>query len=65
MPLETRTPWGSSSAVVAEASAPAQEDVNPEDAYLELADPDEGTAVVRQGEEVVTEQPEKVRKKTL
>ncbi|GJT41639.1 hypothetical protein Tco_1295492 [Tanacetum coccineum] len=36
---------GSSSAVVAEVSAPTeegQENVGPEDAYLELADPNEG-----------------------
>ncbi|GKG10704.1 hypothetical protein Tco_0342104, partial [Tanacetum coccineum] len=31
MPLVTRAPWVSSSAAVAEASALAQEDVNPED----------------------------------
>ncbi|GJT64840.1 hypothetical protein Tco_1016320 [Tanacetum coccineum] len=43
-----------------------QEDVVPEDAYLELADPDEGTTAVRQSEEeVVTEQPKKVKKKRL
>ncbi|GJY13403.1 hypothetical protein Tco_0382712 [Tanacetum coccineum] len=43
-----------------------QENVAPEDAYLELADPDEGTTTVRQSdEEVVTEQPKKVKKKIL
>ncbi|GJU55955.1 hypothetical protein Tco_1229669 [Tanacetum coccineum] len=45
---------GSSSAAVAEVSAPTeegQENVAPEDAYLELADLDEGTTAVRQGEE--------------
>ncbi|GJX34233.1 hypothetical protein Tco_0245790 [Tanacetum coccineum] len=60
---------GSSSAAAAEVSAPTeegQEDVAPEEAYLELADPDEGTAAVRQSEEeVVTEQPKKVKKKRL
>ncbi|GJU79927.1 hypothetical protein Tco_1282292 [Tanacetum coccineum] len=36
------------------------------DAYLELADPDEGTAMVRQSEEeVVTEQSKKVKKRRL
>ncbi|GJU28193.1 hypothetical protein Tco_1166814 [Tanacetum coccineum] len=52
-----------------EVSAPTeegQEDVAPEEAYLELADPDEGTTVARQSEEeVVTEQPKKVKKKRL
>ncbi|GJY69270.1 hypothetical protein Tco_0472252 [Tanacetum coccineum] len=43
-----------------------QEDVAEEDAYLELADPDEGTAMVRQSEEeVVTEQSKKVKKRRL
>ncbi|GJZ94447.1 hypothetical protein Tco_0666650 [Tanacetum coccineum] len=60
---------GSSSAAAAEVSAPTeegQEDVAPEEAYLELADPDEGTTAVRQSEEeVVTEQPQKVKKKRL
>ncbi|GKD92326.1 hypothetical protein Tco_1372163 [Tanacetum coccineum] len=50
---------GSSSAAIAEVSASTeegQEDVASEDAYLELADPDEGTTAVRQsGEEIVTE----------
>ncbi|GJX28452.1 hypothetical protein Tco_0236531 [Tanacetum coccineum] len=60
---------GSSSATAAEVSAPTeegQEDVAPEEAYLELADPDEGTTAVRRsGEAVVTEQPKKVKKKRL
>ncbi|GKF60022.1 hypothetical protein Tco_0176808, partial [Tanacetum coccineum] len=43
-----------------------QEDVAEEDAYLELADPDEGTAMVRQSEEeFVTEQSKKVKKRRL
>ncbi|GJR33743.1 hypothetical protein Tco_1209427 [Tanacetum coccineum] len=43
-----------------------QEVVAEEDAYLELADPDEGTAMVRQSEEeVVTEQSKKVKKRRL
>ncbi|GJZ09517.1 hypothetical protein Tco_0543800 [Tanacetum coccineum] len=43
-----------------------QEDVAEEDAYLELADPDEGTAMVRQSEEeVVMEQSKKVKKRRL
>ncbi|GJV76013.1 hypothetical protein Tco_1507597 [Tanacetum coccineum] len=43
-----------------------KEDVAEEDAYLELADPDEGTAMVRQSEEeVVTEQSKKVKKRRL
>ncbi|GJW71670.1 hypothetical protein Tco_0128587 [Tanacetum coccineum] len=69
MSLVTPAAGGSSSAVVAEVSAPTeegQEDVASEDAYLELADPDEGTTAVRQSEEeVVTKQPKKVKKKRL
>ncbi|GJZ90425.1 hypothetical protein Tco_0662352 [Tanacetum coccineum] len=43
-----------------------QENVDPEDAYPELADPDESTTVARQSEEeVVIEQPKKVRKRRL
>ncbi|GJX09644.1 hypothetical protein Tco_0199503 [Tanacetum coccineum] len=43
-----------------------QEDVAEENAYLELADPDESTAMVRQSEEeVVTDQPKKIKKKRL
>ncbi|GJZ12625.1 hypothetical protein Tco_0547855 [Tanacetum coccineum] len=61
--------WVSSSVAAAEVSAPTeegQEGVAPEEAYLELADPDEGTTAVRQSEEeVVTEQPKKVKKKRL
>ncbi|GJT25269.1 reverse transcriptase [Tanacetum coccineum] len=52
-----------------QVSAPAregQEDAAPEDAYLDLANPNESMAAVRQGEEeVVTKQPEKVKKKRL
>ncbi|GKA24417.1 hypothetical protein Tco_0710450 [Tanacetum coccineum] len=63
------TAGGSSSAAAAEIPAPnegGQEDVAEEDAYLELADPDEGTAMVRQSEEeVVTEQSKKVKKRRL
>ncbi|GJR46180.1 gypsy type transposase [Tanacetum coccineum] len=43
-----------------------QESVAEEDAYLELADPGEGTAMVRQSnEEVVTKQPKNIKKKRL
>ncbi|GJY40827.1 hypothetical protein Tco_0428097, partial [Tanacetum coccineum] len=43
-----------------------QEDVAPEEAYLELADPNEDTIMMGQSEEeVVTEQPKKVKKKRL
>ncbi|GJW42760.1 hypothetical protein Tco_0071559 [Tanacetum coccineum] len=43
-----------------------QEDVAEEDAYLELASPDEGTTMVRQSEEeVVTKQSKKVKKRRL
>ncbi|GJS76427.1 hypothetical protein Tco_0726308 [Tanacetum coccineum] len=60
---------GSSSDAAAEVSAlteEGQEDVAPKEAYLELADPDEGTTAVRQSEEeVVMEQPKKVKKKRL
>ncbi|GJS90864.1 hypothetical protein Tco_0773500 [Tanacetum coccineum] len=69
MPLVIPAAGGSSSAAAAEVSAPTaeeQEDVAPEEAYLELADPNEGTTAVRQSEEeVVTEQPKKVKKKRL
>ncbi|GJT73113.1 RNA-directed DNA polymerase, eukaryota, reverse transcriptase zinc-binding domain protein [Tanacetum coccineum] len=69
MPLVIPAAGGSSSAAAAEVAAPTeerQENVAPEEAYLELADPDEGTAAVRQSEEeVVTEQPKKVKKKRL
>ncbi|GKE57549.1 hypothetical protein Tco_1496734, partial [Tanacetum coccineum] len=76
--IKTADPWkfqavevqkGSSSVVVAEVFAlteEGQEDVAPEDAYLEMAEPDEGTTAVRQSEEeVVTEQPKKVKKNRL
>ncbi|GJY92848.1 hypothetical protein Tco_0508630 [Tanacetum coccineum] len=69
MPLVIPAAGGSSSAAAAEVSAPTeegQEDVALEEAYLELADPDEGTTTVRQSEEdVVKEQPKKVKKKRL
>ncbi|GJY96843.1 hypothetical protein Tco_0513753 [Tanacetum coccineum] len=69
MPLVIPAARGSSSVVAAEVSAltgEGQKDVAPEEAYLELADPDEGTTVARQSEdEVVTEQPKKVKKKRL
>ncbi|GKA55190.1 hypothetical protein Tco_0754139 [Tanacetum coccineum] len=43
-----------------------QEDVAPEDAYLNLADPDKDAIAVRQGEErVVSEQPKKVKRRRL
>ncbi|GKG48376.1 hypothetical protein Tco_0510261, partial [Tanacetum coccineum] len=42
------------------------EDVVEEDAYLELVDPNEGTAMMRQSEEVVvTGQSKKVKKRRL
>ncbi|GJY20173.1 hypothetical protein Tco_0392739 [Tanacetum coccineum] len=63
------TAGSSSSAAVAEVSAlteEGQKDVASEDAYLELADPNEGTIAMRQSEdEVVTQQPKKVKKKIL
>ncbi|GJR18229.1 reverse transcriptase domain-containing protein [Tanacetum coccineum] len=67
MPLVIPAAGGSSSVVATEVSAPnegGKEDVAEENAYLELADPDEGTAMVRQSEEeVVTERPKKIKKK--
>ncbi|GJT50139.1 hypothetical protein Tco_0976296 [Tanacetum coccineum] len=69
MPLVPRAPGGSSSAAGAEVSAPVEErleDVAADDAYLELVDPGEDTVVARRGEEeVVTEQPKKIKKKRL
>ncbi|GJZ03674.1 hypothetical protein Tco_0536949 [Tanacetum coccineum] len=68
MPLVIPAAGGSSSIAATEIPAPTeggQEDVAEENAYLELADPDEGTAMVRQSEEVVTEQPKKIKKKRL
>ncbi|GJU75224.1 hypothetical protein Tco_1272294 [Tanacetum coccineum] len=69
MPLVIPAAGGSSSAAAAEVSVPAeerQESVAPEDAYLNLADPDEDAIAVRQGEErVVSEQPKKVKKRRL
>ncbi|GKA58570.1 hypothetical protein Tco_0757758 [Tanacetum coccineum] len=69
MPLVIPAAGGSSSAAAAEIPAPTkggQEGVAEEDAYLELVDPDEGTAMVRQGEEeVVTERSKKAKKRSL
>ncbi|GJV92098.1 hypothetical protein Tco_1539911 [Tanacetum coccineum] len=69
IPLVIPAAGGSSSATAAEIPAPTdgrQERVAEEDAYLELADPDEGTAMVRQSEEeVVTEQSKKAKKRRL
>ncbi|GJW28543.1 hypothetical protein Tco_0045418 [Tanacetum coccineum] len=67
MPLVIPAVGGSSSVVAAEVSVPTeerQESVALEDAYLNLADPDEDAIAVRQGEErVVSEQPKKVKGK--
>ncbi|GJU07544.1 hypothetical protein Tco_1123974, partial [Tanacetum coccineum] len=69
MPLVIPAAGGSSSVAATEIPAPTergQKDVAEENAYLELADPDEGTAMVRQSEEeAVTERPKKVKKKRL
>ncbi|GJZ60611.1 hypothetical protein Tco_0616427 [Tanacetum coccineum] len=69
MPLVIPADWGSSSVATMEIPAPTeggQEDAAEENAYLELTDPDEGTAMVRQSEEeVVTERPKKLKKKRL
>ncbi|GJR46421.1 hypothetical protein Tco_1314524 [Tanacetum coccineum] len=69
MPLVIPAAGGSGSAAATEIPAPTerrQESVAEEDAYLELADPGEGTAMVRQSdEEVVTKQPKKIKKKRL
>ncbi|GJV76015.1 hypothetical protein Tco_1507599 [Tanacetum coccineum] len=69
MPLVIPAAGGSSSTTAAEIPAPTeggQEGVIEEDAYLELVNPDEGTAMVRQnGEEVVTEQSKKAKKRRL
>ncbi|GJS74716.1 hypothetical protein Tco_0707557, partial [Tanacetum coccineum] len=69
MPLVPCAPGGSSSAAGAEDSALVEErleDVAADDAYLELVDPGEDTVVARRGEEeVVTEQPKKIKKKRL
>ncbi|GKE48903.1 hypothetical protein Tco_1480161, partial [Tanacetum coccineum] len=60
---------GSGFVAATEIPAPTergQESVAKENAYLELADPGEGMAMVRQSdEEVVTEQPKKIKKKRL
>ncbi|GJZ68805.1 hypothetical protein Tco_0632355 [Tanacetum coccineum] len=69
MSLKTPAAGGSSFTVVAEVPAPTkegQENTAQEDAYLELADPDEGTAAAGQvEEEVVVEQPKRVKKRRL
>ncbi|GJV55082.1 hypothetical protein Tco_1456087 [Tanacetum coccineum] len=69
MPLVIPAAGGSSSAAATEIPAPTkggQKDVAKENAYLELADPDEGTTMVRQSEEeVVAEQSKKVKKRRL
>ncbi|GKF31456.1 hypothetical protein Tco_0101254, partial [Tanacetum coccineum] len=69
MPLVIPAAGGSGSVAATEIPAPTereQEIVAKEDAYLELVDPGEGTAMVRQSdEEVVTEQPKKIKKKRL
>ncbi|GJV90709.1 hypothetical protein Tco_1538522 [Tanacetum coccineum] len=69
MPLVIPAAGGSSSAAAADVLVPTeerQEDVAPEDAYLNLADPDEDAIVVRQGEErVVSKQPKKVKRRRL
>ncbi|GJS08278.1 hypothetical protein Tco_0365074 [Tanacetum coccineum] len=69
MPLVIPAAGGSSSAAAAEVAVPTeerQEDVAPEDTYLNLADPDEDAIAVRQGEErVVSEQPKKVKRRRL
>ncbi|GJV98455.1 hypothetical protein Tco_1553707 [Tanacetum coccineum] len=69
MPLVIAAAGGSSSVAAAEVSVSAeerQESVAPEDAYLNLADPDEDVIAVKQGEErVVSEQHKKVKKRRL
>ncbi|GJT19145.1 hypothetical protein Tco_0877851 [Tanacetum coccineum] len=69
MPLVILAAGGSSFVATTEIpglTESGQEGVAEENAYLELADLDEGTAMVRQSdEEVVTEQPKKTKKKRL
>ncbi|GJY87024.1 hypothetical protein Tco_0501652 [Tanacetum coccineum] len=69
MPLVIPAAGGSGSVAAKEIPAlteGGQESTAEENAYLELADPDEGTAMARQGdEEVVAEQPKKIKKKRL
>ncbi|GKA14676.1 hypothetical protein Tco_0694322 [Tanacetum coccineum] len=69
MPLVIPAAGGSSSAAAAEVSVlteERQESVAPEDANLNLADPDEDAVAVRQGEErVVSEHPKKVKRRRL
>ncbi|GJZ19818.1 hypothetical protein Tco_0556408 [Tanacetum coccineum] len=67
IPLVIPAAGGSSSVAATEIPASTergQKDVAEENAYVELADPDKGTAMVRQSdEEVVTKQPKKIKKK--
>ncbi|GJR70004.1 U-box domain-containing protein 1-like protein [Tanacetum coccineum] len=69
MPLVIPAAGGSSSVAATKIPAPTkreQEDVTEGNAYLELADLDEGATMVRQSkEEVVTKQPKKIKKKRL
>ncbi|GJV21756.1 hypothetical protein Tco_1370776 [Tanacetum coccineum] len=69
VPLVIPAAGGSSSAAAVEVPVPTeerQEDVAPEDAYLNLADPNEDAIAVRQGEErVLSEQPKKVKRRRL
>ncbi|GKA87920.1 zinc finger, CCHC-type containing protein, partial [Tanacetum coccineum] len=69
MPLVIPAAGGSGSVTATGISAlteRGQENVAEENAYLELADPDEGTTMARQSdEEVVAEQPKKTKKKRL
>ncbi|GJS24259.1 putative ribonuclease H-like domain-containing protein [Tanacetum coccineum] len=69
MPLVILAARGSSSVTATKILAPTeggQEDVAEKNAYLELADPDEGTTMARQSrEEVFKEQPKKIKKKRL
>ncbi|GJS89076.1 hypothetical protein Tco_0771712 [Tanacetum coccineum] len=69
IPLVIPATGGSCSAAAAEvpvSTEERQEDVAPEDAYLNLADPDEDVIAVRQGKErVVSEQPKKVKRRRL
>ncbi|GJY99165.1 hypothetical protein Tco_0516595 [Tanacetum coccineum] len=64
--IKTADPQKVQAVEVQKGDNQGKEKVALEDAYLELADTDEGTTAVRQSEEeVVTEQPKKVKKKRL
>ncbi|GJZ69047.1 reverse transcriptase domain, reverse transcriptase zinc-binding domain protein [Tanacetum coccineum] len=69
MPLVIPAVGGSGSVAATEIPTPTergQKSFAEEDAYMELANPGEGTAMVRQSdEEVVTEKPKKIKKKRL